>query len=80
MSSQETPVDLPDLEMSPKLHFFLQNFQNIIELEKNLSYTLSESSIKKNQFLVLKMCEGGWLPFKEVFRLQKIFEEEKSFF
>lgn len=26
------------------------------------------------------MLEEGWLPFKEVFRLQKIFDEEESFF
>ena len=45
MSSEQPEVDLPNLEMSPKLHFFLQNFRTIIELEKNLSHTLSESSI-----------------------------------
>ena len=42
------PSDLPDLEMSPKLEFFLQHFKNIIELEKNLRFSLSESAMSKN--------------------------------
>jgi hypothetical protein len=69
-----------NLKLSDRLHFFLQNFRHIIELEKNLRFVLSESEIKKNSLLVLKCCDGGFLPFREVFRLQKIFEVEKSFF
>ena len=68
------------LQMSQRLQFFLQNFKSIVELEKNLRFVLSESEIKKNSLLVLKLCEGGFLPFRDVFRLQKIFEVEKSFF
>lgn len=69
-----------NLEMTPKLHFFLQNFKQILELEKSLRFVLSEQEIKKDPYMVLKICEGGWLPFKEVFKLQKIFTEEKLFF
>lgn len=36
--------------------------------------------IKKDPFLVVKVCEGGWLPFKEVFKLQKIYQDEQGFF
>jgi hypothetical protein len=49
-------------------------------LEKNLRFVLSELEIKKNPNLVIKLTEGGWLPFKEVFKLQKIFDDEKQFF
>lgn len=56
------------------------NYKKIIELETVLRDVLSEAKIKENSFLLLKLCEGGWLPFKEAFALQKIFKEEKTFF
>lgn len=58
----------------------ITNFKKIAELEMTFKEILSEAEIKKNPFLVVKTCEGGWLPFKEVFKLQKLFEEEKPFF
>lgn len=63
-----------------KFKFLTENYTSIINLEKDLRFALSEDEIKKDPFLVLKVCEGGWLPFKDVFKLQKIFKEEKSFF
>ena len=69
--------EFENIKLSPKLHFFLQNYKEIIELEKNLRFVLSESEIKKNPSLVIKLTEGGWLPFKQVFKLQKIFDDEK---
>jgi len=67
-------------DVSPKVKFFQENFSRIVELEKNLRFVLSETEIKKNPFLVLKLCEGGWLPFREVFKLQMIFQDERTFF
>ena len=66
--------------VSKRTSFLLDNFKHIVELEKNLRFVLSETEIKRNPYLVLKLCEGGWLPFREVFKLQKIFEDEQSFF
>ena len=66
--------------MSDKLMFFLQNFRQIMELEKNLRFVLSESEVKKSPNLMLKLSDGGWFPFREIFKLQKIFEEENKFF
>jgi len=67
-------------QMSDKLMFFLQNFRQIMELEKNLRFVLSESEVKKSPNLMLKLSDGGWFPFREIFKLQKIFEEENKFF
>jgi len=67
-------------DVSPKMKFFQENFSGIVELEKNLRFLLSETEIKKSPFLVLKLCEGGWLPFRDVFKLQKTFQDEKTFF
>ena len=67
-------------EASPKMKFFHENFDAIVELEKSLRFVLSETEIKTHPLLVLKLCEGGWLPFREVFKLQKIFQDEKAFF
>ena len=67
-------------DVSPKMKFFQENFSRIVELEKNLRFVLSETEIKRSPFLVLKLCEGGWLPFRDVFKLQKIFQDEKTFF
>jgi len=68
------------LKMSDRLMFFLQNFRQIMELEKNLRFVLSENEVKKSPNLMLKLSEGGWFPFREIFKLQKIFEEENKFF
>lgn len=78
MNSTTDKSKLPeDIKVSKRMQFFLENFIQIIELEKNLRFVISETEIKRNPYLVLKLCEGGWLPFKEVFKLQKIFEEEQ---
>lgn len=69
-----------ELKMSERLFFFLQNFRQIMELEKNLRFVLSENEVKKSPNLMLKLSEGGWFPFREIFKLQKIFEEENKFF
>jgi hypothetical protein len=45
-----------------------------------LQNLLSEESVKKNTELLLKLCEGGWIKAKEVFDMQKIFGDEKTFF
>jgi len=47
----------------------MANYTNIVELETCLRDVLSEVKMKENPFLLLKMCEGGWLPFKEAFGL-----------
>ena len=67
-------------KVSAKLQFLLLNFEQIVELEKTMKFVLSQAEIKKNPYLVLKLYEGGWIPFKDVFKLQKIFDEEKTFF
>jgi hypothetical protein len=36
--------------------------------------------VKKNPNLLIKLCEGGWIQAKEVFEIQKIFSDEKTFF
>ena len=72
--------ELDRLKMSDRLLFFLQNFRQIMELEKNLRFVLSENEVKKSPNLMLKLSEGGWFPFREIFKLQKIFEEENKFF
>ena len=56
-------------KLSPKLQFLLNNFQRISQLEISFKKLLSEAEIKKNPYLVIKVCEGGWLPFKEVHKL-----------
>ena len=65
---------------SAKVQFFLKNSDLIIELETQLSKSMSETVIKADPYLVLKLLEGGWLPFKEAFNLQKTFKDEKTFF
>lgn len=59
----------PQQVMTAKLQFLLANFSQIIELEECLRNVLSENEIKKNPYLLLKLCDGGWLPFKEAFKL-----------
>lgn len=54
---------------SAKVQFFLKNVDQIIELETQLRKTMCESVIKTDPYLVLKLLEGGWLPFKEAFNL-----------
>ena len=73
-------VEEQNMEMSDRLLFFLQNFILIMELEKNLRFVLSEKEVKKSPNLMLKLSDGGWFPFREIFKLQKIFEEEDKFF
>ena len=53
-----------------------------MRLEKELDEdVLSEESIKSNKhMLLLKLCKGGWMQAKDIFALQTIFKEEKSFF
>ena len=68
------------VESSPKLLFLLKNFNRILELESCLRKALSEDEIKRDKCMVVKVLEGGWLPFKVAFSAQKVFEEEKTFF
>ena len=79
-SENMTNQEQDPFQISDRLTFFLENFIQIMELEKNLRFNLSESEVKKNTNLMLKMSEGGWFPFREIFKLQKIFEEEDKFF
>ena len=67
-------------EYSPKLRFLIQKLPQIVQLEENLKNLLSEESVKKNPVLLVKLCEGGWIQAQEVFEMQKIFNDEKTFF
>ena len=67
-------------EYSPKLRFLIQKLPQIVQLEQTLKNLLSEESVKKNPALLIKLCEGGWIQAKEVFEMQKIFTDEKTFF
>ena len=65
---------------SKKMKFFQANFDAILDLEKYLRFVLIEIEIKKDPFLGIELVEGGWLPFMEVFKVQKIFRHEISFY
>lgn len=77
---EEPDMDKVKPKLTPKLQFMLSNFTKIAELEQSFKSMLSEAEIKKKPYLVLRTCEGGWLPFRDVYKLQKLFEEEKTFF
>ena len=59
-----------------KLKYWMENYQQVIELEAVLKTVLNENEIKQNQYLVLKVLEGGWVPFKAAFGLQKVFDQD----
>ena len=65
---------------STKLQFFVNNFDQILLLETELRIKLGDSELQKNPIIVVKMLDGGWLPFKQAFGLQSVFKEEKTFF
>lgn len=67
---------------SAKLRFVLSNIHDIVRLEKELAEdVLSEEAIKSNKhMLLLKLCKGGWMQAKDIFAVQTIFKEERSFF
>lgn len=67
-------------EYSPKLRFLIQKLPQIVQLEQTLKSLLSEQSVKNNPNLLIKLCEGGWIQAKEIFEMQKIFTDEKTFF
>ena len=67
-------------EYSSKLRFLLSKLPQIIELEKELRHVLSEVEIKKNHLLLVKLFEGGWILARDIFAIQKVFKEEKTFF
>ena len=73
-------LDQKQNEYSPKLRFLIQKLPQIVELEQILKNLLSEESVKRNPTLLIKLCEGGWIQAKEVFEMQEIFSDEKTFF
>ena len=68
-TNTSSEVEEQNIEMSDRLLFFLQNFRHIMDLEKNLRFVLSEKEVKKSPNLMLKLSDGGWFPFREIFKL-----------
>ena len=67
-------------EYSSKLRFLLAKLPQIIELEKELRHVLSAEEIKKNHLLLVKLFEGGWILARDIYAIQNVFKEEKTFF
>ena len=41
---------------------------------------LSESEVKKNHLLLIKLFPGGWILARDIFTIQSVFTEERTFF
>lgn len=62
------------------MKFLLAKLPQIVELEEELKHILSESEIKKNHMLLVKLFEGGWILAREIYSIQNVFKDEKTFF